>query len=85
MPRAPAAGSVTAETTKKSENAPSLMKCFWPVSSQPPPSRSARVLMPAASEPAPGSVMAIEQVRSPRTAGRSQRCFCASSPASRTS
>ena len=28
MPFAPLAGSVTAETTKKSENSPSLMKIF---------------------------------------------------------
>ena len=77
--RGRAAGSVTAETTKKSEKRPSLMKCLLPLSRQPSPSRSARVLMPAASEPAPGSVIAIEQVRSPRTQGSSQRSFCAAS------
>jgi hypothetical protein len=32
--------------------------------------------MPAASEPAPGSVIAMAQVRSPRTAGSSQRARC---------
>ena len=77
-----AAASVTADTMKKSENSPSLMKCFCPNSCQPLPSRTARVVIAAASDPAPGSVIAIEHVRSPRTAGSSQRSFCASVPSS---
>jgi hypothetical protein len=56
---------VTAVTTKKSENKPSEMKCLVPLRRHFSPSRRARVLMAAASDPAPGSVMAMEQVRSP--------------------
>ncbi len=61
------------------------MKCFWPFSTQPAPSRTARVRMPAASEPAPGSVMAMEPVRAPVTEGCSQRACWAGVPASSTS
>ena len=85
MCRGRAAGSVTAETMKKSENMPSLTKCLCPVSVHPSPVGTARVEMPAASDPAPGSVMAIEQVRSPCTHGSSQRCFCSSVPTNSTS
>ena len=68
---------VRAETRKKSLHSPSLMKCLAPLSTQRPSSRSlAWVWMPAASEPAPGSVIAMAQVRSPRTAGSSQRARC---------
>ncbi len=85
MPRAFFSGSVTAETMKKSENAPSLMKCFEPDRRQPRSVRTARVWIEAASDPAPGSVNAIEQTRSPRTAGSSQRWICAPRHSSSTS
>ena len=76
----PPASPVLAETRKKSLHRPSLMKCLLPLSTQPPsadPVRFAWVRMPAASDPAPGSVMAMAQVRSPATVGFSQRSTCA--------
>ena len=73
MPLSP----VRAETRKKSDTAASLMKCLLPLSSQPLGVRTARVVMPCASDPAPASVMAIEHTRSPRTQGASQRATCA--------
>ncbi len=76
---------VRADTRKKSDQKPSLMKCLLPLSTQPFPLGSARVLMPCASDPAPGSVMAMAQVRSPRTEGSSQRSTCSPRQASRAS
>ena len=68
---------VRAETRKKSLHQPSLMKCLLPCRRQLPSAcGSARVRMPCASEPAPGSVIAIAQVRAPCTAGSSQRATC---------
>ena len=68
---------VLAETRKKSLHSPSLMKCLLPLSTQPVSVFLAWVLMPAASEPAPDSVMVMAQVRSPATLGLSQRSTCA--------
>ena len=70
IPCVPESGSVTAVTTKKSEYAPSEIKCFDPFKVQPCFDGVARDVIAAASDPAPGSVNAIENVRSPRTAGR---------------
>jgi hypothetical protein len=67
---------VRADTRKKSLHRPSLMKCLLPLSTQPEAVRRAWVRMPAASEPAPGSVMVIEQVRAPGHRRRSQRSTC---------
>ncbi len=47
------------------------------------PSLTARVLMPATSEPASGSVMPIEAIFSPRIAGARYCCFCSSVPKAR--
>ena len=44
------------------------------------PSRTARVRIPATSDPASGSVMAMAAIFSPRMAGSSQRRFCSSVP-----
>ena len=44
------------------------------------PSRTARVLMPATSEPAPGSVTAMAATCSPRMAGTRYCSFSASLP-----
>ena len=44
------------------------------------PSRTARVLMPATSEPASGSVMPRQEIFSPRIAGTRYSCFCSSEP-----
>ncbi len=43
-------------------------------------SRTARVLMPATSEPASGSVMPRQRIFSPRIAGAAHCCFCSSVP-----
>jgi hypothetical protein len=72
---------VLAETRKKSLHSPSLMKCLLPLSTQPVSVFVARVLMPAASEPAPGSVMAMAQVRCTRTAGSASATCAPGSPA----
>jgi hypothetical protein len=39
---------------------------------------TAEVRMPCRSDPAPGSVIAIAEIRSPETSPGSQRCFCSS-------
>ena len=44
------------------------------------PSRTARVLIPATSEPASGSVMPRQEIFSPRIAGTRYSCFCSSEP-----
>ena len=57
-PRLPFCGSVTASTTATSATGALWMKIFSPLMIQSSPSRTARVLMLRASEPAPGSVIA---------------------------
>ena len=52
------------------------VQTFWPVSSQPPSTFVARVVSPARSEPAPGSLNSWHQVISPRSVGRIQRSCC---------
>ena len=47
------------------------------------PSRTARVLMPATSDPASGSVIPRARIASPRIAGTSHSCFCSSLPKAR--
>ena len=81
-PRLPASGSVLAATTAKSAIAPFVMNIFEPVSTQPSPSeeRSARVVMPPTSVPAPGSVTASAPMVRPSTAGQSHRSRCSSVP-----
>ena len=44
------------------------------------PSRTARVLMPATSEPASGSVIPRHRIFSPLMAGTIHSCFCSSVP-----
>ena len=67
----------------KSDSSAWLMKCLVPLIRQPSPSRVAFVRIPRRSEPAPGSVIAMQSRRSPRTQGRRYLSFCASVPASR--
>ena len=50
------------------------------VDTQPPSTFSARVLIEATSDPAPGSVMPSAPISSPRIAGTRYRCFCSSVP-----
>ena len=50
---------------------------------QSPPSRTARVLMAATSEPASGSLMPRQRIFSPAIAGTAHCCFCSSVPKAR--
>ena len=56
------------------------MYIFEPLITQWSPSRTARVLIPATSEPAPGSVTAIAATCSPLIAGTRYCCFSSSLP-----
>ena len=53
----------------KSARAPLVMKVLEPLITYSSPSRTARVRMPATSEPAPGSEMPSEEIFSPLIAG----------------
>src|SRR5215831_16524257 len=68
-PRGPGSVPVTANSTTKSAISAWLMKCLVPLMTQSPPSRRARVFIERTSEPAPGSVIARQSWRSPRTVG----------------
>jgi hypothetical protein len=50
---------------------------------QPSSVRVARVLMPATSDPASGSVIPRQRIAWPLIAGTAQRCFCSSVPKAR--
>jgi hypothetical protein len=67
--RALLSGSVTAITMAKSASLPPVMNVFSPLITQSPRSRRALVLMFAASEPAPGSVIAKQDSRVPSSVG----------------
>ena len=64
-PLCPASGSVRATTMTRSELMPAEMNVLEPLRIQSSPSRTAEVLMPARSLPAPGSVIAIAPISSP--------------------
>ncbi len=70
------AGSVTAKTTQTSPSRPWVVKVLAPLSTHPPSTRSARVRVPAASDPAPGSVRLQAPILVPDASGVSQRCLC---------
>ncbi len=57
---------------------PFVMNVFAPLTIQSSPSRTARVWMPARSDPVPGSVIATAVIVSPATIPGSQRAFCSS-------
>jgi len=69
-------GSVTATTIAKSASLPLVMNVFSPLSTQSSPSRRALSLMFAASDPAPGSVIAKQEIRSPSMVGMRNSSFC---------
>ena len=77
-PSAPFSLSVTAKTIVKSASLPPVMKDFSPLITHSSPSHMAEVRMARASEPAPGSVMAKQLLRSPLMVGRRYFCFCSS-------
>ena len=56
-------------STMKSARTPFVMKVLEPLITYSSPSRTARVRMPATSEPAPGSVIPSEEIISPLIAG----------------
>ncbi|CAM5450230.1 hypothetical protein STENM223S_04274 [Streptomyces tendae] len=57
-----------------------MIQRFTPLSTQKSPSRTARVFMPAASEPASGSDRQYENIASPRARGAMYFFFSASEP-----
>ena len=71
-----AAGSVRAMQIAQAACLASEVQIFWPVSRQPPSARSARVVSPARSEPAPGSLNSWHHRKSPRSVGGRNRCCC---------
>ena len=71
-------GEVIATTMAKSASLPPVMKVFSPLITQSSPSRRAVVLMFAASDPAPGSVIAKHESRSPSIVGSRNSFFCSS-------
>src|SRR5688572_32533363 len=57
-----------------------LVHTFWPVTTQPSPSLTARVLSAARSEPASGSEKPWHQISSADRIGARKRPFCSSLP-----
>ena len=80
IPSAPRPGVVTAVATKISPTPAFVMKIFDPLIRYPSPSRSARVRVPDASDPAPGSVRPNPPSTSPEARGGMNRRFCSSEP-----
>ena len=73
-------GSVRARQMPQSARSATEFQTFWPVSCQPPSTRSARVRSEARSEPEPGSENSWHQTSSPSSDGRTNRSRCASVP-----
>ena len=69
-PSAPRSLSVTANTSAKSASWPPVMNVFSPLMTQSDPSWRADVRIAFASDPAPGSVIAKQDRRSPSIVGR---------------
>ncbi len=76
-------GSVRARQIPQSARSATEVHTFWPVSRQPPSTRSARVRSEARSEPEPGSENSWHHTSSPRSDGVTNRSRCASVPCSR--
>ncbi len=68
-----ASGSVRMVARPKPARCAPLVHTFWPLTSQPPSTRVPRVLTPAASLPASGSLKSWHQMTSWRNAGITQR------------
>ena len=73
-------GSVRAMQIAQSACLASEVQIFCPVSRQPPSARSARVVMPARSDPAPGSLKSWHQVSWWRRVRGRNRCCCSGVP-----
>ena len=63
-------GLVRAMTAPRSAFCATDVQTFWPFTTQPSPSRMARVCRLATSEPAPGSEKSWHHTSSPRSRGR---------------
>src|ERR1700720_683231 len=77
-PRTPS--SVTAQTIATSAIDPLVIHILRPLRIQSDPSRRARVVIEAGSEPASGSVRPKQPSSSPAAIPGSHRCFCSSEP-----
>jgi hypothetical protein len=75
-----ASGSVRASRMPQSACCAIEVQTFWPLTTHPPSTRSARVVSEARSEPAPGSLKSWHHSISPRRVGGIHRCCCASVP-----
>lgn len=80
MPAPPAVSSVRAQTTATPATEPLVIHALRPVRIQSVPSRSARVRIPAGSEPWSGSVRPKQPMISPAAMPGSHRCRCSSEP-----
>src|ERR1700729_3607255 len=77
-PRTPS--SVTAQTIAPSATDPLVIHILRPLRIQSDPSRRARVVIEAGSEPASGSVRPKQPSSSPAAMPGNQCCFCSSEP-----
>lgn len=77
-PRMPS--SVAAHTTATSAMEPLVIHILRPLRIQSDPSRRARVVMAAGSEPTSGSVSPKQPISSPAAIPGSHCCFCSSDP-----
>jgi len=73
-------GVVRHRTTNQSFSLAHVVHTLRPVTTQPSPSRSARVVSDARSLPLSGSLMPIEKERAPLQMPGRKRRFCASVP-----
>ena len=80
IPWVPLPPSVRAVKVMYFATLPLVMKIFEPLIRQPSATCSARVCVPAASEPAFGSVSPKAPIASPFAIGTRKRCFCSSVP-----
>ncbi len=77
-PFEPFSASVTAITIAKSASLPPVMNVFSPRITQSSPSRRAVVRIARVSDPAPGSVIAKQDFRSPEMVGSRYSLRCSS-------
>ncbi len=75
-----ASGSVRTVARPRLATWAPLVQTFWPLITQPPSTRVALVLIPAASEPASGSLKSWHQITSWVSALRTQRATWSSVP-----
>src|SRR5438876_4420718 len=80
IPWWPPSSVVLTAVTTKSARTPLVMNVLDPFTTHPPSTRRARVLMPATSDPASGSVIPSAPIFSPWMAGTRKRCFWSSVP-----